>query len=312
MIDQANNTAGWLVAWFRSSIYALLSCACSAIVATTGFAAGKVKLDPPEILFIGDSHLSFGAGKAFQSFFKNFEKHCMADEDWMGQARAISMRRFGLMGVKSTAPYHWVARSRTYKKMVCEADPKWPVNARLYGFKHREDGAYVQLGRDPNFPFCRKNKSALEAAFEWTTPRLLVLYFTGNTIERWAASPEPARHDVTRLMSQLPKSTGCVFMTTSPVYRAKHNKQRIKAQKNIAAAFEKHGKRCEFVPMLTPKTIAAIQGKARYFRRHKNGRVKDVYHPGPAAARLLLKLRRQPLCRAVLNAVRPNLLATVR
>jgi hypothetical protein len=312
MIDQASNMAGWRVAWLRWSISAFLSCVCTVIVSTTGFAAGKAKLSPPEIFFIGDSHLSFGAGKAFQSFFKNFEKHCMADEDWMGQARAIAMRRFGLMGVKSTALYHWVSRSRTYKKMVCEPDPKWPVNARLYGFKHRTDGSYVQLGRDPSFPFCRKDKSPLEAVFDWAKPRLLILYFTGNTIERWANSKKPAQLDAKRLMKQLPKNTGCVFMTTSPVYHASHNKLRVKAQKNIAAAFAKYGNRCRFVPMLTPETVSAIEGKASYFRRHKNGRVKDPYHPGPAASRLLLKLQRKPFCRAVLNAMRPNLLATLR
>jgi len=287
------------------------SCALFAAIAPATSQAGKLDMKPPEILFIGDSHLSFGAGRVFREFFRDFEKHCAPQERWKGQARAIAMRRFGLMGVKSTAPHNWLHRKRSLKKMVCEPDPKWPVNARLYGFKHRTDGTYVQLGRDRSFPFCRSGKTALEAVFEWTKPRLLVLYFMGNTIERWANSPQSARSDVMRLMKQMPKMTGCLFMTTSPVYRKSHNNLRVKAQTNIADAFAKLGSRCQFVPMLTPKSIDAIQGRAEYFRRHKNGRVKDVYHPGIAASRHLLRLRRGSICRGVLNALRPGLLATV-
>lgn len=269
-------------------------------------AAGTSKAAPPDILFIGDSHLSFGAGKAFREFFRDFEKHCKPHDDWMGHARAISMRSFGLMGVKSTAPYHWVSHSQKYKKMICEPDPKWPVNARLYGFSHHADGSYVQLGRDPSFPFCRPEKSALEAVFEWDRPNLLILYFTGNTIERWARSRRTADLDVKRMMKQMPKDVGCVFMTTSPVYHKKHNELRVKAQKNIGTAFAEHGSRCKFVPMLTPRTIAAIEGKARYFRRHKDGRVKDPYHPGLRAARLLLKTESKPFCQAVMSADSPR------
>lgn len=290
----------------------LAFCFGAALMQAPAANADRLDMGPPEILFIGDSHLSFGAGKIFHQFFQNFEKNCMSEERWKGQARAVAMRRFGLMGVKSTSPHNWVHHKRSLKKMVCEPDPKWPVNARLYGFKHRTDGTYVQLGRDPSFPFCRKNKTALEAVFEWTKPRLLVLYFMGNTIERWAKSPRSANSDVMRLMKQIPKTTGCLFMTTSPVYRKSHNARRVKAQTNIAAAFAKLGSRCHFVPMLTPKTIAAIEGRASYFRRHKNGRVKDPYHPGLTASRHLLRLRRRPICQGVLNAMRPDLLATVR
>ncbi|MFY0611314.1 MAG: hypothetical protein JXQ99_07310 [Hyphomicrobiaceae bacterium] len=295
----------------RLPVLMVTACALIAAVAPAAVQAGKLDMKPPEILFIGDSHLSFGAGKIFREFFRDFEKQCTPYERWKGQARAVAMRRFGLMGVKSTSPHNWVHKKRSLKKMVCEPDPKWPVNARLYGFKHRTDGTYVQLGRDQSFPFCKPGKTALEAVFEWTKPRLLVLYFMGNTIGRWANSPKSARSDVMRLMAQIPKTTGCMFMTTSPVYLKKHNKRRVKAQANIAEAFAKLGGRCQFVPMLTPATIAAIEGRAGYFRRHKDGRVKDPYHPGLTAARHLLRIQRGPICKGVLNAVRPDLIATV-
>ena len=296
----------------RLTLFAAATATLVTAVLPVAADAGKLDMKPPEILFIGDSHLSFGAGKVFREFFRDFEKQCAPYERWNGQARAVAMRRFGLMGVKSTSPHNWVHTKRSLKKMVCEPDPKWPVNARLYGFKHRTDGTYVQLGQDRSFPFCKPGKTALEAVFEWTKPRLLVLYFMGNTIGRWANSPRSARSDVMRLIKQIPKTTGCMFMTTSPVYLKSHNTRRVKAQTNIAAAFAKFASRCQFVPMLTPKTIAAIEGRAGYFRRHKDGRVKDPYHPGIAASRHLLRLQRAPICRAVLDAVRPDLLATVR
>ena len=52
--------------------------------------AGKLDMKPPEILFIGDSHLSFGAGKVFREFFRDFEKQCSPYERWNGQARAVA------------------------------------------------------------------------------------------------------------------------------------------------------------------------------------------------------------------------------
>lgn len=265
----------------------------------------------PEILLIGDSHLSFGAGKVFKSFFSNLEQRCSPYEAWPGQAKSAAMKRFSLMGVKSTSLHNWVIAKRRHKRMVCVPDPKWPVNARLYGFSHRSDGSYVQLGKDPHLPFCRANKTPLQAVFDWAEPRLVILYFLGNTIDRWAKSQRLADGDVQALARHIPENTGCVFMTTSPVYGRQDNQNRMRAQRKIKTAFEKHGKRCSFVPMFTTATVAAIQGKAAYFRRHPNGRVKDPYHPGISAARRLLTLRQRPVCTAVMEALGPDRMATV-
>jgi hypothetical protein len=281
-------------------------------ISSSAIAKSANAIKPPEIFFLGDSHLSFGAGDVYLDFFRKFEKNCEPYETWSGHARSIAMRRFGLMGVKSTALHTWVSRRQSLRRMVCVPDPKWPVNARLYGFPHRRDGHYVQLGKDSSFPFCHKSSSPLEALLSWSMPRLIVFYFTGNTIDRWANSERTAKRDTERLMQQLPKSTACVFMTTSPVYKRGHNKRRLRAQANIAAAMTQTGSRCQFLPMLTPATIKAIQGKAHYFRRHENGRVKDPYHPGKAAARKLVSLRKGPLCRAVLKAMRPSTYAGIR
>lgn len=265
----------------------------------------------PEILMIGDSHLSFGARKVFQNFFEDFEKRCRAYETMPGHARAISKLRFALMGVKSTALHNWVMAKQRYKRMVCIPDPKWPVNARLYGFRGQPDGNYVQLGEYPGLPFCRQSLTPLQAVFKWVEPRLVVLYFMGNTIDRWAASRKTADNEVRALVDQLPPGTGCVFTTTSPVYRPKDNLRRLAAQRNIQAAFTNHKASCSFVPMLTPSTVAAIEGKAVYFRRHRDGRVKDPYHPGTPATHRLLSLQEEPFCKAVMQAANPGLVATI-
>ena len=277
-----------------------------------GTAAAERVAKAPEIFFLGDSHLSFGAGRVFRDFFKNFDANCNSEESWPGQAKAVENKSFSLMGVKSTAIHTWASRHHSLKKMICVPDPKWPVNARLYGFPHRKDGTYVQLGKDPSFPFCKRKESGFEAVFRWGKPELLILYFMGNTITRWKNSPKAAARDVKRLMEQLPTKTGCVFMTTSPVYRRDQNVERYKAQVNIQAAFEEHGRRCAFVPMFTEQTIAAIQGESKYFSRRKDGRVKDPYHPLGNAARQLVELRRKPLCRAVMHHIKPGLVATFK
>ncbi len=262
---------------------------------------------PPDILLLGDSQLSFGAGAAFRDFFGTFESRCAKYERFAGLSKYVAGLRFSLMGVKSTSIHTWVARRYRLKKMVCVPDPKWPVNARLYGFSFRSDGSYVQLGKEPRLPFCLPGKSPFEAMFEWTMPRLLMLYFMGNTVPRWANVKDKAVADVRRFLMQLPEGTGCVFMTTSPTYRRRDNAERLRAQRNIIAAFDDAGMKCGTVPMLTPRTIAAIEGARRYFRRRKNGTVKDPYHPNGSAARRMIKIREKALCRAVHEAISPPL-----
>lgn len=297
------------VSIFVASALALTVAASASRPAWSGSEAAPA----PDILLLGDSHLSFGAGRVFSDFFEHFTENCKSEENWPGEAASVATRSFALMGVKSTAIHTWVSDRWKLKKMVCVPDPKWPVNARLYGFPHRTDGDYVQFGKDNSFPFCRQRReSALEALFDWAKPNLMILYFMGNTIDRWANSPAIASQDVKRFMEQLPMETGCLVMTTSPVYLKSHNEKRVKAQANIESAFARHGERCTFLQMLTPQTIAAIEGNRHYFRRHRNGRVKDPYHPNIAAARRLVDIQRPRFCQAVMRSLRSNLVATVK
>jgi len=87
-------------------------------------------------------------------------------------------------------------------------------------------------------------------------------------------------------------------MTTVPVYGAKVNAERTRAQTNIKAAFDLYG-RCDFVEGYTPEVVAEIEGNAQYFRRRDNGTVKDPFHPSPSAVRRFVALNTPQICRAV-------------
>ena len=276
----------------------IMSCVCTAPAKAFKF---------PEIFVLGDSQLSFGAGKVFLDYFRKFDRYCGPYALMPGDVAKISKLSVAVMGVKSTSIHSWVSRKERHRKIVCKPDPKWPVNARLYGFKHRRDGTYVQLGEDPSFPFCKKGVSPFEMMFakRRNNPQLLYMYFMGNTISRWGNSPKRAKADVADLMKRLPEGTKCIFMTTGPTYRRRDNDERAQAQANIAKAFAEVGQKCTFIGSITKQTRAAIEGNGRYFRRHKSGKVKDPYHLQANGTRHMISLHREKMCRAVLKALQP-------
>ncbi len=277
----------------------------SLVPATTPATAGKFR--SPEIFLLGDSQFAFGAGPTFFDFFQNLTDNCGAysKEKWLVEyADGLDV---GVMGVRSTSIHSWVAHKWSHKKFICQPDPKWEVNARLYGWPNRTDGTYVQLGRAKDFQICKKDKSAIEAMFAdpMNRPRLMLFFFTGNSVHRWANGKRQTASDVRRLEAQLPPGVPCIVMTTVPTYRKKDNRLRWKAQVGIARAIAETGSRCTFVPGYTKKTIAAFQGNPRYFRRHKSGKVKDPYHPNESGAMAFARLRREALCPVVLSKLRP-------
>ena len=259
----------------------------------------------PDIFVLGDSQFAFGAGPAFHKFFSDFAMSCGHITGEQGLASEIDQMSVGVMGVRSTSIHSWVAHKWVRKKMVCEPDPKWMVNARLYGWPGRNNGTYVQLGKPKDFQICKPGKSAIEAMFNMDRrPKLFVMFFTGNSVHRWANAPRRTSQDVRKLVEQLPAGTPCVFMTTVPSYTKKANKLRWKSQIGIREAFEEHGSRCSFVPGHTAMTVKAFQNNKRYFKTKKSGKVKDPYHPTSRGADKFLELRKDALCRAVFNQVK--------
>lgn len=276
-----------------------------AMASTTHANSQRKPFQVPDIFILGDSQFAFGAGPAFHKFFSDFEMSCGHIAGEQSLATELDQMNVGVMGVRSTSIHSWVAHKWVRKKMVCEPDPKWMVNARLYGWPGRNNGTYVQLGKPRDFRICKPGKSAIEAMFDMERrPKLFVMFFTGNAVHRWANAPKRTARDVRKLMDQLPTGTPCVFMTTVPSYTKKSNALRWRSQAGIRKAFEEHGSKCTFVPGHTIETVKTFENNKLYFKTKKSGKVSDPYHPTSRGANKFLELRRDALCRAVFHQVK--------
>ncbi len=249
----------------------------------------------PDVLVIGDSQLTFGAGAAFVDALGAMAGTC-------GLKPGSTV---GVIGVRSSALTSWTGRTRKAKSVICDADPQWKVNAGVYGTLSQGENPYVQIGRGAQFQLCSPDHSPLQALFDkgYYTPELLILFMMGNAADRWANSPSAARADVRALMADLPPELPCVFMTSAPPHGAKVVGLRQRAQDNIARAFAANDSRCSFVAGFTPATIAENQGNSQNFRRKPTGKVKDPFHPTEAAARRFLALRKDAVCAAISTAL---------
>jgi hypothetical protein len=251
----------------------------------------------PDILILGDSQLSFGAGKAFIELFDAMKGSC-------GLSSGTTV---GVIGVRSSTLQSWTSTGKSAKSAICEVDKKWNVNAGAYGTLSPGENPYIQIGRGEQFQFCSPDRSPLEAVFHdgYYRPKLLIMFLMGNATDRWAESPEAALQDVRSFLADLPKGQPCIFMTSAPPYGEKSVRQRQKAQDNLEAAFAKAGRQCSFVPGFTKATVNENQGNAANFRRNGSGKVKDPYHPTEAAARKFMSLQRDALCTAVATQLAP-------
>lgn len=264
------------------------------ITATACWADGTAK-GAPDILILGDSQLTFGAGPAFVDLLGDLAGTC-------GLPKGATT---GVIGVRSSAITSWTGRSKRAKSAICDVDPTWAVNAGAYGTLSQGDNPYVQIGKGAQFQFCTPGTSPLGALFHngYYAPDLVIFFMLGNASARWASDPQAALEDARALVADLPAGQPCIFMTSAPPYRAQVVQERLRAQDNIAKAFAAIGTQCVFVPGFTAATRAENQGNAANFRRNKDGRVKDPYHPTEAGARRFLKLQRSALCDAIETAL---------
>lgn len=251
----------------------------------------------PDVLILGDSQLSFGAGKAFVELLGAMKGDCGLAPD----------TTVGVIGVRSSTLQSWTSTGKSAKSAICDVDPKWKVNAGAYGTLSPGENPYVQIGQGGQFQFCSPERSPLEAVFHdgYYQPKLLIMFLMGNATERWAASPEAALQDVRSFIADLPKGQPCIFMTSAPPYGEKSVRLRQQAQDNIEAAFAKDGGRCSFVPGFTEATVKENLGNEANFRRKGSGKVKDPYHPTEAAARKFMALQRKALCKAIATELAP-------
>ncbi|MEM9583989.1 MAG: SGNH/GDSL hydrolase family protein [Pseudomonadota bacterium] len=259
----------------------------------------------PDILILGDSQISFGSGPSFLKFFSDIKQQCHPTPKQEKYLKTLGDMKVGVIGVRSTSIHSWTARKGRAKGAVCDVDPKWKVNAGSYGYLNQTGNKYVQIGRGTPYQFCEANKSPFETMFrkDYYDPKLLLLSFLGNSSRRWAESKEMAAEDVKMLTEQLPPRLPCIFMTTAPAFSKKIVERRLKAQKNIMAAFAEAGQRCTFVEGATPETVTANQGNKHYFRLNKRGRVKDPYHPNAKAAENFFALEMDQICGAIFEQI---------
>lgn len=264
-------------------------------IALIGFCLGQpVRAEvrgAPDVLVLGDSQLSFGAGQAFVGLFDRLRGRCGLAPD----------ATVGVIGVRSSTLQSWTSSGKAAKGAICNVDQKWKVNAGVYGTLSQGKSPFVQIGQGEQFQLCVPERSPLEAVFHdgYYRPKLLVMFLLGNATERWAGSAEAAMQDVQSFLADLPKGQPCIFMTSAPPYKQATVRLRQKAQDNIEAAFAKTGGRCAFVPGFTPETVRENTANGRNFRRKASGKVNDPFHPTEAAARTFLSLRRDALCTAV-------------
>ncbi|MDC0435041.1 SGNH/GDSL hydrolase family protein [bacterium] len=256
----------------------------------------------PDILVLGDSQISFGAGQVYNEFFSEIENRCAPYDTTDIGIPTLRNATVASVGVRSTGLHSWVASDEQSKATICEVDEKYGVNAGVYGIAGNADRTFVQIGKGPHYQFCAPNRSPFQEMFAdgYYTPDLLVLSFLGNASQRWADDPELARKDVAMTLSQIPQEMPCIFMTTVPVFGDKANVERRKAQANIKAAFKPH-ERCSFVEAYTPELVAEIEGNPQYFSRRDNGTVKDPFHPVPSAVRRFVTFNTPQICRAVFD-----------
>jgi len=259
----------------------------------------------PDILVLGDSQISFGAGEVYLEFFGNLKEQCRGTEVERSTLSQLGKLNTTALGVRSTSLHSWVARRGAAKGTICDVDKKFGVNAGVYGLGGNKKRKFVQVGRDRGLKYCHPNQSAFEGLFGGSAvdPKLLILAFLGNAEKRWANDPALAVQDVRRTLDQIPADVPCVFLSTVPVFSKKTNDQRMRAQTNVVNAFRKSGGHCEVVEGFSDETRAVIEGKARFFKRNSAGRVTDPHHPSKAATRMFVDLNREALCNSIAAAV---------
>lgn len=274
------------------------------LFAVSGLIAHSV-LAQPDVLVLGDSQISFGAGKEYLRFFEQLTDRCEITPKRKKILDRLGDRQTAAIGVRSTSLQSWTVTNGAAKGAICDVDKKFGVNAGAYGIGGNPDRVFIQIGKGEAYQFCKPKQTAFEAMFEdrYYDPELLVLTFLGNSADRWAGSSELAMQDAQRALEQIPDDIPCVFISSVPVYLKATNDKRMKAQTEIARAFRRAGTQCAVVEGFNRKTRNAIEGKPVYFRRNEAGKVKDPHHPSPAAVREFFRINTVDICDAVFSAL---------
>ena len=287
------------------------ACLVSLAMAASSSSLVAEEFKTPEILMLGDSQLSFGAGEVVLDIFENLKMRCEGVVDQTMLLSELQKMRTTLIGARSSSLQSWTTTSGWAYDRLCKKDQTWGVNASIWGYGKETGVPYVQIGEHKGYDFCEKGKTPIQAMFDaGYNPNLLIFNILGNNAKRWAKDPQSAEVDVARFIEQTPAHLPCIYMSTLPIHTKRRNTQRFKAQAAIKAAFEKAGDRCAFVETLDKQTISLVQGKNKYFKRNKNGSVRDPFHPQKAAARKVYTLKQKEICQAIGKVFTPKIVAS--
>lgn len=294
----------------RTLAHCVMTAAC--LIASTGL-TNAADMRPVDIMVLGDSQLAFGSGPAMLNFLDKFRDHCGDAGLPEDQTGAIDAMNVGILGVRATGLWMWLSTTRKATRMICVRDPNGLSNASTYGRLRYRNSRWAQIGDSPHHQFCGNTRSPLENIFAElpNAPKLVIFNFLGLSTSDWLDQMK-LRRDLSRLEDQLPNETACLFLTTIPTYSPRINRPRHRAQQNLARALAETGSRCGFVAGHTPSTIRAFQNNRAYYRRRRNGTVKDPYHANAAGARRFLGLRGPAICRGVTETLFPSQPALAR
>lgn len=260
----------------------------------------------PDILVLGDSQISFGAGQVFVKYFKNLQNNCAGTGLNRNAISKLGKRDLVAVGVRSTSLHSWTARSGAGKNTICDIDKKYGVNAGVFSTRNPTKAKFVQIGQTRGFDYCEPNKSAFEGLFSnpASAPKLLVLNFLGNAESRWAGSQSAANADVATTLAQIPKTVPCIILTTAPVFSKSTNDKRMAAQTSLERAVAKSGGHCQLVKGFSAQSRAAIEGKPQFFKRNAAGKVTDPHHPNVQAVSHFMDAASPAMCSALATVLK--------
>lgn len=259
----------------------------------------------PDILVVGDSQISFGAGAGHLALFGNLARACGANPQERRFLDNLDAQSVAAIGVRSSSLNHWSARDADTKGVICDKDARFGVNAGTYGVTGPAR-SYVQIGEGRPYEFCRPNQTPFEAMFRegYYRPKLVVLAFLGNSVDRWA-DHATATADLRASIAQIPEESACVVMSTAAAFDAEVNAKRQLAQRNLARAVATTGGRCSFAEALTPDLVASVTGNPDHFRTNEAGEVLDRFHPNTKGFERFFQSATPVICAAVFDQIGP-------
>ena len=137
----------------------------------------------PDVLVVGDSQISYGAGKVYLEFFDGLKSRCLKTADATAMPEKTGF--LGRLAQSASAPAPCIPglhAARVKRQLFAKLIKNGAVNAGVYGIGGEPARRYVQIGQGPNYQFCKAGQSPLETMLApgHYQPKLLIMAFLGN------------------------------------------------------------------------------------------------------------------------------------